>query len=226
LPEVVCLDINPLILHGDAVFAASCRVVVEPADVAAPRHLVISSYPSQYEMQTVTKGGIEVLLRPIKPEDAPLLVELFHSLSPTSVYFRFFSPMRELPLSMLTRFSQIDYDRDIVVVASKEDSGVEKILGVARLMTDPDVTSAEFAIVVGDARQKEGIGRALLDRALYIAKERGLQFVWGVALAENKGMLALARSLGFRVNRLSGSKEYEMRIDLNKPGEMSAAGNG
>ena len=94
-PEVVELEIDPLILNAHAAAVMSASVEVEPANVAAPQHLVISSYPSQYEMETVTKGGMEIFLRPIKPEDAPLLVELFHSLSPTSVYFRFFIPISE-----------------------------------------------------------------------------------------------------------------------------------
>lgn len=222
LPEVVELEINPLIVHTHAVAAMSARVAVEPADVAAPRHLVISSYPSQYEMETVTRGGMEIFLRPIKPEDAPLLVELFNSLSPTSIYYRFFTPLPELPLSMLTRFTQIDYDRDIVVVAITQTSGGERILGVVRLMSDPDVTSAEFGIAVGDAWQKQGVGAALLEHSIHIAKERGIQFIWGIVLPENKGMLALARSHGFIVKRISGSKEYEVRIDLPGPRQVSS----
>ena len=222
LPEVVELEINPLILNAHAAAAMSAWVAVEPADVAAPQHLVISSYPSQYEMETVTRGGMEIFLRPIKPEDAPLLVEFFHALSPTSVYYRFFSPLPELPLSMLTRFTQIDYDRDIVVVAIKQTSGGERILGVVRLMSDPDVTSAEFAITVGDAWQKEGIGTALLEHAIHIAKERGVQFIWGIVLPENKGMLALARSHGFIAKKLVGSKDYEVRIDLPGPRQVTS----
>jgi len=214
LPEVVQLDINPLNLHAHAAAVISARVEVEPAGVAAPHHLVISSYPSQYEMETVTRGGMEILLRPIKPEDAPLLVDLFHSLSPTSVYYRFFMPLPELPLSMLTRFTQIDYDRDIVVVAIKQTSGAEMILGVVRLMSEPDVTSAEFAITVGDAWQKMGVGAALLEYSIHIARERGVQFIWGMVLPENKGMLALARSHGFTVKKIDDSQDYEVRIDL------------
>jgi acetyltransferase len=209
-----------LILHAHAAAAMSARVAVEPADVAAPQHLVISSYPSQYEMETVTRGGMEIFLRPIKPEDAPLLVDLFNSLSPTSVYYRFFIPLRELPLSMLTRFTQIDYDRDIVVVAIKQTSDGERILGVVRLMSDPDVTSAEFAIAVGDAWQKEGVGAALLEHSIHIARERGVQSIWGTVLPENKGMLALARSHGFIVKKIGGSKEYEVRIDLPGPRQV------
>ena len=218
-PEVVDLEINPLLLDANTAFAVDPRVRVEQPAVVAPQHLVISSYPSQEEMPAVTRGGVAMLLRPIKPEDAPLLVEFFHSLSPTSVYFRFFTPMKELPLAMLTRFTQIDYDRHIVVVASLQAVDGEKILGVVRFMGDPDVTSAEFAIAVADAWQKEGVGSALLERAIHIARERGLASVWGVVMAENRGMLALARRQGFTVMKTRGSKEYEVRIDLLDAGK-------
>jgi acetyltransferase len=115
---------------------------------------------------------------------------------------------------MLTRFTQIDYDRDIVVVAIKQTSGAEMILGVVRLMSEPDVTSAEFAITVGDAWQKMGVGAALLEYSIHIARERGVQFIWGMVLPENKGMLALARSHGFTVKKIDDSQDYEVRIDL------------
>ena len=81
-------------------------------------------------------------------------------------------------------------------------------------MSDPDVTSAEFAIAVGDAWQKKGVGAALLERSVHIARERGLQFIWGIVLSDNRGMLALARSHGFTVKKIRGSNEYEIRIDL------------
>ncbi|MGO9313394.1 MAG: GNAT family N-acetyltransferase [Syntrophobacteraceae bacterium] len=218
-PEVIELEINPLVLSVNAADAMSASAAVQPAGVASPQHLVISSYPSHYETEVVTEGGIDISLRPIKPEDAPLLVEFFHSLSPTSVYFRFFCPLPELPLSMLTGLTQVDYDRDIVVVASKQLSSGEKILGVARLMGDPDVTSAEFAIAVGDLWHKKGVGAALLERAIHIARERGLESIFGTVMPENKGMLAFARSHGFSVEKISGSKDYEVRVELGHHGE-------
>jgi acetyltransferase len=123
---------------------------------------------------------------------------------------------------MLTRFTQIDYDRDIVVVAIKQTPGGERILGVARLMSDPDVTSAEFAITVSDAWQKKGVGAALLEHSIHIARERGVQFVWGTVLRENKGMLALARSHGFIVRKIAGSNDREVRIDLTSPRQVTS----
>jgi len=92
-------------------------------------------------------------------------------------------------------------------------------------MSDPDVTSAEFAIAVGDAWQKKGVGAALLERSIHIARERGLQFICGIVLSGNRGMLALARSHGFTVKKIRGSNEYEVRIDLNHPSEIATEGN-
>jgi acetyltransferase len=116
-PEIVELDINPLILTGEQVCAVDARVVVQASAVPSPMHLVISPYPNQYEVRTTTKDGAPLLVRPIKPEDAPLLVELFQTLSPRSVFFRFFSPLKTLPPEVLARFTQIDYDRDMALVA-------------------------------------------------------------------------------------------------------------
>jgi len=104
------------------------------------------------------------------------------------------------------------------VVASKQISNREKILGVARLMSDPDVTSAEFAIVVGDPWQKKGVGAALLERSIHIARERGLESIFGIVLPENKTMLAFARSHGFTVKKVPGTSEYEVRLDFAHSG--------
>ncbi|MGB6281839.1 MAG: acetate--CoA ligase family protein, partial [Syntrophobacteria bacterium] len=109
-PEIVELDMNPVIVNEGRPCAVDARVILKPSEVPAPLHLVISPYPAQYESQTVVKDGLAVFIRPIKPEDAPALLDLFHALSPTSVYYRFFSPMKSLSASMLARFTQIDYD--------------------------------------------------------------------------------------------------------------------
>ena len=213
-PEIVELDINPLLAIENRVLAVDAQVLVRPSEVPSPMHLVISPYPGQYEMTTVTKGGLEILIRPIKPEDAPLLVDLFNTLSPTSIYYRFFRPMRQLPHEMLARFTQIDYDRDMALVALQRTGEKEKMLGVARLISDPDAAKAEFSIVVGDPWQGMGVGAKLLDQLVSIARERGLAFLWGIVLPENTTMLALGRKLGFGVSRVPQSSDYELKIDL------------
>lgn len=213
-PEIVELEINPLLLSGGRFIAADAGALLEPSPVASPMHLVISPYPGEYEQKITVKGGIDILLRPIKPEDAPLLIDLFDTLSASSIYFRFFSPLRSLPHNMLARFTQIDYDRDVVLVAIEQRNAGERMLGVARLMGDPDVTHAEFAIVVGDPWHGSGVGAALLERCISIGRERGLEFIWGFVLPENSSMLGLGRKLGFKISRAEGGTAYELRIDL------------
>ncbi|MGQ9484366.1 MAG: GNAT family N-acetyltransferase [Desulfosoma sp.] len=178
-------------------------------------HLIISPYPARYEKHAVTTTALPVFVRPIKPEDAPLLVDLFHVLSPTSIYFRFFSPIKELSEDMLARFTQIDYDREIALVAVDASGTAQEILlGVARVISDPDGKKAEFAVLVGDLWQGKGIGALLLENCLHIAKERGIETVWGTVLRENTQMLALGRKLGFSVCRVPESTDCELTIDL------------
>jgi acetyltransferase len=142
-------------------------------------------------------------------------VELFDTLSPTSIYYRFFGPLKALPLYMLVRFTQVDYDREIDLIALQESTeGKERMLATARVMSDPDGKRAEFAILVGDPWQGKGVGAVLLEKALAIARERGIETVWGIVLRENTGMLALGRKLGFKVSKSDEPGELELTIDL------------
>ncbi len=213
-PEIIELDINPMILAEDRAWAVDARVIIEPTQIQSPHHLVISPYPNQYEMFTTTKGGLELFIRPIKPEDAPLLVDHFHTLSKESIYYRFFSPLKSLSHKMLAYFTQIDYDRDMALVALDRTQPEEKILGVARLMTKSGGVRSEFAVAVGDPWQGKGIGATLMDHMLAIARERGMESIWGNVLAENTHMLALARKLNFAISSVPGENYYELEMDL------------
>jgi acetyltransferase len=210
--EIQELDINPLFVNEKTACAIDARVLLKPSDKPAPLHLVISPYPDQFEEHTRTGLGIDVFLRPIRPEDAPLLVGLFESLSPRSVYLRFFSPMKRLPPSMLALFTQIDYDRHIALVAMSESK--EEMLGVARIIYGRDLKEAEFSVVVGDQWQGKGIGAALLQRCLSIARDQGLEKVTGFVLAENTQMLALGKKMGFKSKKVMGANEYELSLDF------------
>ena len=213
--EIEGIDINPLVVGKNDVCAMNVRILLRPAKVPAPHHLVISPYPNQYETRTVREGVGELFVRPIRPEDAPLLVQLFDSLSPQSVYFRFFSPLKILPHHMLARFTQIDYDREIALVALWEVEPNEKMLGVARVITDVyNQKHAEFSVIVADSWHGKGIGAELLKRCLSISKERGIETVTGIVLPENTQMLALGQKLGFSAERIAGESEYKLRIDL------------
>ena len=126
---------------------------------------------------------------------------------------RFFTPLKRLPPQMLARFTQIDYDREIALVALSESESQEKMLGVARIIVERNLKEAEFSVAVGDRWHGKGIGAALLQRCLSIAKERGLEKVNGVVLAENTQMLALGKKLGFTIKKVQGG-EYELSMNL------------
>jgi len=214
LPEIGELDINPLIVHQNQAVAVDARILLQPSLITSPSHLIISPYPRQYETQQVTKGGVDIFIRPIRPEDAPLLVDLFESLSSRSVYYRFFTPMKQLPHRMLARFTQIDYDREIALVAMHGSGADEKMLGVARVTLEWNQRDAEFAIVVSDPWQGQGIGAALFSQCLSIAKERRIQKINGIVLADNRQMLAMAKKFNFQIKRVPDAGEYELSMDL------------
>jgi acetyltransferase len=221
-PEIQELDINPLVVTENGFSGIDARIILKFSETPAPLHLVISPYPGQYEEHTTTNTGVDIFIRPIRPEDASLLVELFESLSPRSVYLRFFTPMKHLPHSMLARFTQIDYDRHIALVALAESETNEKMLGVARVIIGRNLREAEFSVVVSDSWQGKGIGAALLMRCLRIAKDRGIQKVMGTVLAENTQMLALGRKLGFNIKKEQDVPEYELSIDFGKIDHLAA----
>jgi acetyltransferase len=220
--EILELDINPLVVTENGFSAVDARILLRTPEKPSPLHLVISPYPDQYEEYVTTNTMADIFIRPIRPEDAPLLVGLFESLSPRSVYLRFFTPLKQLPHSMLARFTQIDYDRHIALVALAESGPDEKMLGVARVIFGRNLREAEFSVVVSDPWQGKGIGAALLRRCLRIARERGIEKVMGTVLAENTQMLALGRKLGLVIKKEQGVPEYELSIDLTKHSQQAA----
>jgi len=215
-PEIVELDINPMIVSGDKVLAVDGRVVVEPSDVLSPRHLVISPYPREYERAIETDDGAPVFIRPIRPEDAPLLIEFFSSLSPESLHNRFLWPMKSATPPFLTRMTQVDYDTDMVMVAFQKLNGSEKFLGIARYMGDADEAKAELSVVVGEDVRNKGIGRSLIASCLTAAEDHEIGLVWVVVSSDNTAMLHLGEKMGFTVVETQGSHEFELRI---KPDE-------
>lgn len=208
-PEIEELDINPLIADSAKVLALDARVLLKSSDVPSPMHMVISPYPSRYETRVTSADGTNLFIRPIRPEDASLFRGLFKTLSPRSVYFRFFSSVKELTPDMLDQYTQIDYDRQIAMVAIRNDgTDAEEMLGVARIIREADPRKAEFAVLISDPWHGKGIGAALLSRCLDIAKEQGIQEVWGIVLPENTHMLKLGKKLNFQIKRDPESNEY------------------
>jgi acetyltransferase len=194
---------------------------LHPSSCPAPLHLVVSPYPAQYESRVQLPDTGELLIRPIRPEDAPLLLDLFDTLSPQSVYYRFFSPMRQLSHTMLARFTQIDYDREIALVAIEESRDSEKMLGAARVILQHNQKDAEFAVLGGRPMARQGNRRHLLTTCLDIARERGFRSIWGTVLAENKSMLALGRKLGFTINRSASAGEFDLYLTMSNPSHFT-----
>lgn len=216
-PDISELDMNPVLIKDGRPVVVDTRLLISPINVPSPLHLVISPYPGEHEYRVVTESGISVFIRSIKPDDAPLYVEFFGSLSPTSIYYRFFGALKELPQAMLARFTQIDYDREIALVAIDEDSEAGRICGVARIIGDPDGMEGEFAVLVRDTWQGKGLGASLLKTCLLIAEKRGFNKIHGVVLRENRTMLALGKKLGFAINRGEDPGEYTLQINFDSP---------
>ncbi|MBZ0091874.1 MAG: GNAT family N-acetyltransferase, partial [Sulfuricellaceae bacterium] len=199
LPWLKEMDINPLIVDEHGALAVDARIVVDHTPPSALRyeHMAIHPYPSQLEKRWQLPDGINVTLRPIRPEDAEIEQEFVRGLSEESRFFRFMNTLHELTLTMLVRFTQIDYDREMALIAVTEQEGREIELGVARYTTNPDGKSCEFALVVADAWQGKGIGSRLLSSLIEIARSRGLTRMEGEVLTRNRNMLKLTANLGF-----------------------------
>jgi acetyltransferase len=225
LPQLREMDINPVIVDESGAVAVDARIVIDSAPLAAGgrncdySHLAILPYPARYEQVWPLRGGGEYVVRPIHPEDAQMLQHLVNHLSPESRYFRFVSSMIELPASMLARFTLIDYDREMALVAVfKERSAsadgeiveTERIVGVSRYITNPDQSTCEFALVVADDFNGRGLGSRLMESIMDVARDKGLAEIEGLVLANNVGMLKLMRSLGFALKRFPEDPDFKL----------------
>jgi len=202
LPHIMELDINPLIVDDQGALAVDARMAVAyPAPGAAPyAHMAIHPYPSDLVHREQLPDGSDVTIRPIRPEDARIEADFVRGLSPESKYFRFMRALHELTPEMLVRFTQIDYDLEMALIATVEQMDQEIEVGVARYAINPDGESCEFAIVVADDWHHKGLGVRLMKPLMAIARARGLKVMEGESLSGNSHMLGLAESLGFRIS--------------------------
>ena len=201
LPEVQELDINPLLVDDQGVIVIDARVVVAPPKVSTAHygHMAIHPYPPELEISWQLSDGTDVWVRPIRPEDAEKEQYFVQNLSDESKYFRFMQSMDKLTPIMLARFTQIDYDREMALVAViNEHEYHARIIAVARYVSNPDAQSCEFALTVADAWQRKGIGRRLMQRLMTVARDRGIEIMEGEVLSNNVKMLRLCERLGFR----------------------------
>ncbi|MFZ5583986.1 MAG: GNAT family N-acetyltransferase [Pseudomonadota bacterium] len=202
LPWLQELDLNPLIVDENGAIAADARIVIDFAPSSGDRysHMAIHPYPAHLVEDWVLPDGQVVVIRPIRPEDAEMEKEFVAHLSDESKYFRFMDTLRELTQSMLVRFTQIDYDREMAFVAVTEEDGKEVEVGVSRFVSNPDGETVEFALAVADGWQKRGVGRKLMSAIIECARAKGYRAVVGDVLALNSKMFKLMTSLGFTIH--------------------------
>ncbi len=202
LPWIQEMDINPLLIDEKGAVAVDARFRVDyPKPSTDPyNHLAIHPYPIHLISEEQLNDGTDIIIRPIRPEDAEIEQAFIRGLSAESKYFRFMNSIHELSLEMLVRFTQIDYHNEMALVAIHEGAEGEEEIGVARYMTNPDKKTCEFAIVVSDKWQGKGIARLLMQKLIDIARNRSLEIMEGQVLANNYRMLELMKSLNFQIS--------------------------
>ncbi len=194
--EIESLCIDPLLADADGVIALDARIAVAPSPRRAAQRLAILPYPAELETTLSLDDGTSIRVRPIRPEDEPLLQEMFRHMSAEDVRLRFLTAMRRMPPALAARLTQIDYDREMALIALDADGSMQ---GVARFSADPDNARAEFAVAVRSDRKRHSLGRALMTYLLEIAHRRGIGEIYGDVAADNAQMLAFCRALGFTV---------------------------
>uniref|UniRef100_UPI00334094A1 bifunctional acetate--CoA ligase family protein/GNAT family N-acetyltransferase n=1 Tax=Castellaniella defragrans TaxID=75697 RepID=UPI00334094A1 len=231
LPGIRRLSIDPLWADDTVLYAESVEVELDVHDDGerpenrAYRHMAIHPYPRRLVRAMQFDDGQEWLLRPIRPEDAVLLQEFIRGLSDESRYMRFVSMLRELTPRMLARYTRIDYDRELALVATiqvsnPENRGLlrERIIGFSHYLRNADGQGAEYALVIADDWQRRGLGQELMRGLIRAARRQGLGYIDGVVLATNRPMLGLMTHLGFRND--SDEDDPGMRrvwLDLKAP---------
>ncbi len=216
LPLLREMDINPLILDETGALAADARVVVEYRQPSPDRyaHMAIYPYPTHLVTEWQMADGTDITIRPIRPEDAVLVKKFVHDLSEESKYFRFMNSVQELTEDMLARLTQLDYSREMALVAVVEEHGQEIELGVARYAINPDGETCEFALVIADNVAGKGLGQKLMISLMDAARSKGLSTIEGEVLNNNHRMLKLMARLGFTAKT---SDEDPAVMKVSKP---------
>jgi acetyltransferase len=188
------------------------NVVAAHIDVE-PTRCAIRAYPCELE-EELDHRGRRLVLRPIRPEDAPEHRRFLSLISPEDLRLRFFVGVRQLPEAELAHFTHIDYEHEMAFVAVGRGAvGDDEIFGVVRACADPGDRSAEFAVLVRSDLKQQGLGRVLMEKLIRYCRMRGMSELWGSVLTQNVPMMHLARSLGFKVRGIDGNVE-ELVLEL------------
>jgi acetyltransferase len=220
-PEIEACSVNPLLADARGVLAVDALVRLRPPG-APPGVLAVPPYPAELARPFRAKTGEELLVRPIRPEDAAEHAEAFKRVPPEDVRFRFFSPLKELSPAMVARLTQIDYGREMAFVAVRpaREGEPERILGVSRLVRAPgdggDGPEAEFAVIVSRTMKGTGLGRHLMERLIEWGRSQGIRRILGHVLTDNAPMLGFVRALGFQLRRSreEGEEVLEAVLEL------------
>jgi acetyltransferase len=213
-PEIRKIDVNPIVVKEGKAYAADAQIVLDLTrflrqGAEHPENLVIAPYPKKYITKRTLKNGVKVTLRPIKPEDENRFNALFKSLSEESIRFRFFETIKEMSHDTLSRYCNLDYDREIAIVAQLEDSS---LIGVVRLILDAERRNGEFAVTVSDSWHGLGLGSKLMDYIIDIGKDLKLVTIYSDVSPENTKMLNLCGNKGFSAK---SSDEYSVYMTMS-----------
>jgi acetyltransferase len=218
-PQLREMDINPVIVDANGALVVDARIVVEhtPSEISQYGHLAILPYPAEQEREWPLPGGGVYTVRPLHPTDAGMLQAFVQRLSHESRYFRFASAVNELSARMLARFTLIDYDREMALVAihrmpSTEDGGQgeERVIAISRYVSNPDSTSCEFSLVVADEFNGLGLGTRMMLSIMDVARSKGLKRIEGMVLNNNGPMLKLMRSLDFEIRPWDEDPDFRL----------------
>ncbi|MEO8409812.1 MAG: GNAT family N-acetyltransferase, partial [Propionivibrio sp.] len=197
LPQIAELEINPLLANHEGVMALDARMRVTRVAPAGAQHFAIRPYPAHL-VETIFWQGREITLRPIRPDDEARHLAFLGRLDPEDIRLRVFHSRRSIERSELARLTQIDYERDMAIVAvAVGPDGEDETLGVARALADPDNVDAEFGILVRSDLKKMGLGTVLMHKLIRTQREHGTQRLVATVLSHNVGMLTLGDRLGF-----------------------------
>jgi acetyltransferase len=219
------IDINSFFVTEDGGYAIDASILfedeildgfVQAEGELCPPHLSICPYPRKFATEIKLRNGTPAEIRPIRPEDEPLIADLFKSFSEQTIVLRFFQRFPQLAHEQLVRYCQIDYDRELALVCVIEDEGLEKIIGDVRIIKLADMEIADMAIMVSDQWQGQGVGIALSKHCLKVAKEAGIKRIFMDILSINTYMLNLANRLGFK--RKETYDDY-IEVEYNMNGE-------